>query len=343
MNIIDLETCLEEVIAEKHPTMIWGGPGLGKSSILQQISKRNEIPLVDLRLTLYEPVDLRGAMYIRDNRTHNSIPSILPDPDDEGFGILFLDELSSAVPLVQTAAFQLVLDRRIGDYQLPENWAVVAAGNRKEDRSVVFSMPKPLENRFTHLTLDPDLPAWKVWAYKNNISEMIIAFLTFKEECFYKLDLNSSAFPTPRSWEAANRIESMSLNESQKLSMIAGTVGEGTMQEYNAFKSVKSRLPNIDDIMNGRSYNIVDDLSVIYTITSTLIGNIKRIPDKQRTDNLVLSMYKYIEHIDSPEIKTATLREISTHTGLKFFNARNKAIAEAYAKLDDEIKDFIVV
>ena len=132
------------------PVMLWGPPGVGKSDLIAQIGKRQNVSVIDIRLSQMEPSDLRGIPF-RDDASGNvewAIPSMLPDIDRHGKeGILFLDEITSAPPSVSAAAYQLILDRKLGAYEVPEGWAIFAAGNRQGDRGVTYSMPAPLANR----------------------------------------------------------------------------------------------------------------------------------------------------------------------------------------------------
>lgn len=133
------------------PVMLWGPPGVGKSQIIGGIARTREVPLIDVRLSQMEPTDLRGIPFRAGDHVEWSVPALLPDAKRHGpRGILFLDEITSAPPTVTAAAYQLILDRRLGEYRVPEGWAIFAAGNRYGDRGVTYVMPTPLANRFTH-------------------------------------------------------------------------------------------------------------------------------------------------------------------------------------------------
>ncbi|MDO9065129.1 MAG: AAA family ATPase, partial [Sulfuricella sp.] len=190
------------------PVMLWGPPGVGKSQIIAQVAARHGVPMIDLRLSQMEPSDLRGIPFRIEDRVEWAIPSMLPDAKRHGpQGILFLDEITSAPPSVSAAAYQLILDRRLGAYQIPESWAIFAAGNRQGDRGVTYTMPAPLANRFSHFEVEANLDDWVAWAYANNIDERLIGFLRFRPELLFDFDPahNPVAFPSPRSWEFAHR------------------------------------------------------------------------------------------------------------------------------------------
>jgi len=164
LSILDREF-LAAAAGHHAPVMVWGPPGVGKSRIVADIAKARGVPLIDIRLSQMEPTDLRGIPFRREDRVEWSVPAMLPDASRHGAsGILFLDEINAAPPTVSAAAYQLILDRRLGEYRVPEAWAIFAAGNRQGDRGVTYVMPAPLANRFTHYELVPHLDDWVAWA-----------------------------------------------------------------------------------------------------------------------------------------------------------------------------------
>ena len=190
------------------PVMLWGPPGVGKSQIIADIARKHGVPLIDIRLSQMEPTDLRGIPFRKDDNVEWSVPAMLPDAARHGEqGILFLDEINAAPPTVSAAAYQLILDRRLGEYVIPDGWAIFAAGNRQGDRGVTYTMPAPLANRFSHFEVETHLDDWVAWAYAHDIDERVIAFLRFRPERLFDFDPahNPIAFPSPRSWEFAHR------------------------------------------------------------------------------------------------------------------------------------------
>ena len=140
------------------PVMLWGPPGVGKSQMVAQVAEKNNIPVIDIRLSQMEPSDLRGIPFKNGAEVEWAIPSMLPNTKRHGpKGILFLDEITSAPPSVSAAAYQLILDRKLGNYEVPKGWAIFAAGNRQGDRGVTYTMPAPLANRFSHYEVDVNL------------------------------------------------------------------------------------------------------------------------------------------------------------------------------------------
>jgi hypothetical protein len=152
MKASSICSVLGGLVEARQPVFAWGGPGIGKSAIVSQLADRLGIPLKDVRALLLDPVDLRGLPFLRsDGRSKWATPEFLPQT---GSGILFLDELNAAPAMVQASCYQLVLDRRLGEYALPDGWAIIAAGNRDSDRAVTTRMPTPLRNRFVHLEFE---------------------------------------------------------------------------------------------------------------------------------------------------------------------------------------------
>jgi AAA domain (dynein-related subfamily) len=196
---------LHALIGQRVPLHIWGACGVGKSQIVAQVASGLNWQSLDVRAVQLDPVDLRGLPRIAADQAEWVPPKFLPT---SGQGILFLDELTSAPQMTQAGCYQLVLDRKLGEYRLPDGWMVIAAGNPASERGVYFSMPRPLRNRFVHLDLEPDFEDWSKWAVKANIRPEIIAFLRFKPTLLHDADATSdvNAWPTPRSWEMASSV-----------------------------------------------------------------------------------------------------------------------------------------
>jgi MoxR-like ATPase len=170
----------------------------GKSAVVRKTADDLKLNLVDVRATLLDPVDLRGLPRLSNDSAVWCPPAFLPKG---GEGRLFLDELAQAAPLVQAACLQLTLDRRVGEYELPEGWAVVAASNRAEDRAGTHRLISPLLNRFVHLDLEVSAGDWQAWAVSANVAPEVRAFLRYRPGLLLQFDAstNSRAFPTPRS------------------------------------------------------------------------------------------------------------------------------------------------
>lgn len=243
-----LKAYLNSLISKnlKISTMIWGAPGIGKSSIVKQIAQKHKIDFVDVRLSQLAPTDLRGLPVAEDGISKWYPPEFLPR---SGKGILFLDELNMAPPAMQGVAQQLILDRQVGSYTVPKEWYVWAAGNRKEDRAAVFDMPSPLANRFVHLEVEPDFDSFKAYSLATKVHEQIIAFLSFRTTLLHKLDHQQPAWPSPRSWVIASKLHKAGLD-------IAPAIGKETAAEFNAFIQLYKNLPNLMLILIGEGEGI---------------------------------------------------------------------------------------
>ncbi|WP_407571077.1 ATP-binding protein [Deinococcus altitudinis] len=246
----ELAQYLNALVAQNLPlsTMIWGPPGVGKSSVVAQVAAMNSLDFVDVRLSQLAPTDLRGLPVAHDTGDGTGVsrwypPEFLPTG---GRGILFLDEVNMAPPTMQGMAQQLILDRKVGSYELPADWFVWAAGNRKEDRASVFDMPAPLANRFLHLSVRPDFEAFRGYALARGLHEHVLAFLTFRPELLHRLDTAQPAWPSPRAWEMAAKLHRAGLDASP-------AIGEATGAEFAAFVRLYEQLPDLESVLSGES------------------------------------------------------------------------------------------
>jgi hypothetical protein len=258
------------------PVMLWGPPGVGKSQMVAQVGAKHQVPVIDIRLSQMEPSDLRGIPFRNNDRVEWAIPALLPDEQRHGMrGILFLDEINAAPPAVSAAAYQLILDRRLGEYQVPGGWAIFAAGNRQGDRGVTYSMPAPLANRFSHFEVETNLDDWVMWAYRNNIDERIIAFLRFRPELLFDFDPahNPVAFPSPRSWEFAHRGLYKFIDHPQLLQgTLQACVGPAAGIELHAFVNSLDEMPDLDAIIAGEEASVPEEIDLQYAVAAALVG-----------------------------------------------------------------------
>lgn len=252
---------IETGVAINKPVFVWGPPGVGKSSVVQQIAEKENRKLYDVRALLLESIDLRGLPTIKGNETVWTKPAFLPATEETEPTLLFLDELNAADPSVQAACYQLILDRRIGEYKLPDNCRIVAAGNRSKDKAYVHKMPSALVNRMIHVTMESDVRAWLEWAAGNGIEPEVIFYISFSPESLISNTFDvaeGEAFPTPRAWETLSRelthIKSENNGEldpeDEVLIEIAnGTVGSMTAAGFLGFLRTYKDLPRWDDII----------------------------------------------------------------------------------------------
>ncbi len=268
------------------PVMLWGPPGVGKSQMVAQTAARHRVPMIDIRLSQMEPSDLRGIPFRVGEHVEWAVPAMLPSEQRHGpEGILFLDEITSAPPSVSAAAYQLILDRCLGAYEVPRGWAIFAAGNRQGDRGVTYAMPSPLANRFSHFEVETNLDDWAAWAYAKGIDERVIGFLRFRPELLFDFDpaQNPVAFPSPRSWEFAHRgLQKFGDTPELLQGALQACVGPAAGVELNAFVNSLDRMPDLDAILRGEEVAVPREIDLQYAIAAALVG--RAIKAKQGSD-----------------------------------------------------------
>jgi len=288
MKAKDITKSLDKLIESQIPVFVWGSPGIGKSSIIKKIAQDKDLEFVDLRLSLLDPTDLKGIPFFdqENNQAVWASPNFLPN-NPQSKGILFLDEINTAPPSVQASAYQLVLDRKVGDYELPSGWSIVAAGNNESDRGVVYRMPPPLANRFVHLNMEVSFEDWKGWAYENGIYASIIAFLHYDGSKLFDFDpsKNQKSFPTPRSWEYVDRILKSGIEPTLLMDIVSGAVGSESATAFMSFRKVMNRLPDIDKLLDGDEVEIEHDSQVLFALVAGIISNIKANYTKDKIDS----------------------------------------------------------
>lgn len=275
---------------KKRPIFLWGPPGIGKSEIVREATEELGGYLIDLRLSQYDPTDLRGIPYYNKDKNCMSWSPSEELPTDEFAAqyplvVIFFEELNSAPPSVQAATYQLILDRRIGQRKLPDNVVMIAAGNRDSDRGVTYRMPAPLANRFTHLDLGVDFDSWEEWALNNKIHKDIVGYLSFSKKDLFDFDPKSSsrAFPTPRSWTFVSEFLEDEDTDSQTLmNLISGTVGEGLAVKFMAHRKIASRLPDPKDVLSGKVKDLeIKEISAMYSLVTSMCYELKEAVDRK--------------------------------------------------------------
>ncbi|KUG28598.1 hypothetical protein ASZ90_001523 [hydrocarbon metagenome] len=259
------------LIPTGRPVFLWGPPGVGKSQVVAQTARALGRHLADIRAVLLDPVDLRGLPAIGDDGLcHWRPPAFLPT---SGQGVLFLDELNAAPPLVQAACYQLILDRRLGEYALPGGWTVVAAGNREQDRAVTHRMPTALANRMVHLDFETSLEDWLAWAEEAGIRPEVTAFVRFRPALLHDFDPARAerAFPSPRTWQFVSDILCAAPPAEVEYDLLRGTVGEGAAAEFTGFLRVWRELPDTDAVLAApHSAPVPSDPAAVYAICEAL-------------------------------------------------------------------------
>jgi len=311
------------IINDNHPVhllpsfMLWGPPGVGKSQGVRQLAAMlkagtgKTVNVTDARLLLFNPIDLRGIPTANEDKTLAVWlkPKIFQmDDSTDVINILFLDEISAAPPSVQAAAYQITLDRTVGEHKLPANCIIIAAGNRVTDKSVAYKMPKALANRLCHMDIEGDFKSWKEWAIRNGINEKIVGFLTFRPSHLMSFDATTDdlAFTTPRSWELVSNIMnyvSDDINESYTL--VAGCIGIGIAVEFRTWCAIYDKLPDIEGIFAGTCVQVPQQTDVMYAVISSMVSYAAKHKDDM---NLIANSIQYTQKLP-PDFATILLKD----------------------------------
>ena len=265
---------------------MWGPPGIGKSDIVHQIAAETQREVIDVRLSLWEPTDIKGIpFYHPEAKTMQWAPPVELPSDPDSTAVLFLDELNSAAPATQAAAYQLILNRRVGTYVLPKGVSIVAAGNRETDKGVTYRMPAPLANRFLHLELKVSFDDWQEWAVKNKISDQVVGYVGFAKQDLYDFDPKSSSrsFATPRSWSfVSDLLSDDDLPENTLTDLVSGAIGEGLAVKFMAHRKVAKQMPNPTDILEGKvSKMSIKEISAMYSLTISMCYELQTAYEKK--------------------------------------------------------------
>ncbi len=313
MRVNEAKELLKKLFAMKDTpaVMFWGAPGIGKSQMVKEICRELGWGMKDVRLLLCNPVDLRGVPVPNkeEKRADWLAAGFLPFADRDGEkGVLLLDEITAAPPTVQAAAYQLTLDKAVGDYRLPAGWKIVLAGNRVTDKGVVNRMPAPLANRMLHFEIEPELDDWKAWAYPAGIRPEVIAFLNFRNELLYKFPQGSEeirAFPTPRTWEFVSSLLDTFGDFDAAYPAVVAAIGEGPAVELGQFIRMMTKLPDVDAILDGADVDVVNQPDILYALAGAIVGKVKANGTPKRLTNLMRFLAKI-----PMEFQVLTLRDV---------------------------------
>jgi hypothetical protein len=325
-----------------RPAMIWGPPGIGKSDLIAEIGDEQGRPVIDMRLLLLEPTDIKGIPYYdpatktmkwaqpsdlpqnikdRDIKAAKSALALAKQGTDSyaieeaqekvdllalavkfSNAILFLDEINAAPPSVQAAAYQLILNRRVGEYHLPPGVSICCAGNRESDKGVTFRMPSPLANRLVHIEMSSNFDDWQKWAIGSRVHADVVGFLSHHKQHLFNFNSKSpdKAFATPRSWVFVGQLISDELPESMNTALVAGTVGSGLASEFAAHRKIAARMPKPEDVLTGKEKVLnVKDLSAMYSLTISMCYTLKEWTDRVKVKEENFSMedwHKCVDH-----------------------------------------------
>ena len=374
-----------------QPTkMLWGQPGVGKSQAVKQLANElekvtgKEVKVHIVSLLLMNPIDLRGIPSKGEDKDGNLVTKwLIPEifqmnPDPDVINILFLDEISAAVPSVQAAAYQIALDKRIGEFRLPQNCFVICAGNRVTDKAVVYTMPKPLANRMTHYEIIPNIDDWKKWAFTQGIESLIIGYLDSNPDDLNNFDSNNDdvAYATPRSWEMVdkyvktmdlttilkevNAAERQKINDSQahkKLNIlfksIAGSVGMGIALKFRTYLKVYRYLPSWDDIITGKIKKVdpsfKDRLDILHALSAMIasrltdysqsLDSLAKKAVKEKANAYLTNIGRYISSLPNTEFKAWVISDI--YSGVKGDFKMMLQNNEAFMESTQAVAEFI--
>ena len=285
---------LLKAFKHQRPLFLWGPPGIGKSELVADITEELGGYMIDLRLGQMEPTDIRGIPFYNKDSGKMDWAEPVDLPSEELASqypvvVLFLDEMNSAAPSVQSAAYQLILNRRVGKYVLPKNVVMVAAGNRESDKGVTYRMPTPLANRFIHQEMKVDFSSWQEWAVNHKIHKDVVGYIGFAKNDLYDFDAKSAsrAFATPRSWSFVSQIlDDEDSDDDTTMNLIAGTVGEGLAVKFMAHRKVASRMPKPEEILSGKVTTLdVKEVSAMYSLVISMCYELKDAINEKKVDD----------------------------------------------------------
>lgn len=322
---------------ELIPTMLWGPPGIGKSQSIAELCSLLEketgkkVVLTDIRLLLFSPLDLRGIPTY-DEKRENAVwlrPRVLAmDPADEIINVLFLDEITAAPPSVQAAAYQLVLDRKIGEHKLPSNCLIFAAGNRTVDGSYAHKMPKALSNRLLHIEFSISFASWRKWALAHEIDGRVIGFLDQHPDLLLDFKESSSdlAFPTPRSYEMLSK--ALRQFGEGALALLPGIIGPGAAKAFKAYLGGRN-IPDPARVYRGERPTLPRENDALYAFVSAMGEYAKEhFGDLKGLENSIV--YAFSLPLDFQVVLFRTYLSIDRPTLLKIARFRDWLSHNAY-------------
>lgn len=273
----------------KMASWIHGAPGVGKSDIMAQIAAEMNYQLVDLRLTRMDTTDLTGLPYL-DPETKQTIfylPEFLPTEEsikEAGYdgALLFLDELSSAEPRLQVSAYELILDRKVGKYKVPDNVFIVAAGNRVQDGAIAYDLTSAISDRFIHFVVEAVPQDWLEWAKNNNINVEVLTFIETKPDFltsgFDKMLDNDTESEnkitcSPRSWARVSKVLDAVKDENLRRTIVPGIIGQAAAVEFFfTVQEIANLLPMSEYVKLGLEQNSKELKKVLPSTIPGLYG-----------------------------------------------------------------------
>jgi hypothetical protein len=299
VNHTELANTIKGVAIDLNmPLMVWGPPGVGKSDVVRQVAAKDNAILIDIRLSQYDSVDMRGIPSPENGLTVWNMPSTMPFIGNDAFPddvpiYLFFDEINSAAPAVMAVAYQLVLDRMCGEHKMKPNVRIIAAGNRDGDKGVTGKMPLPLANRFCHVELGVSAESTIDHMLTTGTPAEIVAFLSWRKALVSTFDPTKpeKAFATPRSWAGAARVFRSDLPSSTKRTAVSGLIGEGPALEFFAFVDMMDKVIPVSKIIaDPEGCSLPDELSMCYATAVSISG--------EMTLENVTPLHTYLQRMD---------------------------------------------
>ena len=290
------------------PVMIWGAPGLGKSTVVRELAQELKVGFIDVRLAQREPVDMRGLPVPDQDSVKWLVSSEWPR-DPESRGIIMFDELTAADRTLQVASYEFILDRRLGDlYRVPRGWYILAAGNRIEDRAVACAMSSALANRFLHVEVKPDVESFIEWAVAKHLHPAVVNFIRYRPALLFSqqdIDLQRG-WPSPRSWERVSTMLKIADATGRRAMLsyaIPGLVGEGAAAEFTAFyKNMFSLQSNADlreMLITGEEIPIPKRPDLIYACCSAICYHLEVETDDDNLAKMARSFLNFSLRLES--------------------------------------------
>ena len=339
-NHKELEQVIMQHFSKKIPLYVWGSFGIGKSDSIEQVARliakekgmefsmelkdmnREDVFMLwDKRMTLDDPTDIKGLPNLNGSGTTKWLPP--EELPKSGQGILFLDELNLAPPMVQKAAYQLINKGRVGSYKLPQDWYVIAAGNRNKDKANVFNLPAPLLDRFTHFELQaPSVEKWTSWASKNGVDKRVMSFLNFRKGYLNKIDFGKEdkSFATPRAWDRVSQLIKGVENTVDVLMYCSCGLPEGIATEFNAFLRLRDGINLQEFLKNPEKASIPEEMDKRYALITALAEHYSEKSDQILFDKIAQTSFNV-----EPEYGVLLLRLCKEYCPRAFSNHVKKS------------------
>ncbi|MGH6814906.1 MAG: ATP-binding protein [Hyphomicrobiaceae bacterium] len=272
-------------VAPVLPVFIWGPPGIGKSAIVRAFAESVGLPCVSLLGSQLAPEDIIGVPQIAEGKSRFCPPTLIARDDPY---CLFLDELNACSQEVQKAFYSLILDRRIGEFEMPRGTIVIGAGNRSEDAAITRPLSSALVNRLVHVQLKASARDWLEWAAEAGINDLIVSYVANRSDHLWsKPPKHEEPFSTPRAWEMLSKaLDSYgpAIAQDEIKTLASGLLTPAHAQQFAAFAKLRERQHDLGAILRGeRGWpDKPDERDILYFLTQQLRDRlIKELPDDE--------------------------------------------------------------